>query len=116
MTAKIDAFTEAAYDAEVALIFYAGHGLQVDGQNYIVPIDAQLENAAQLQTRTIPVETLLAALPPEPAVNIVILDACRDNPLARSLAKAMPATRALGVTKGLASVQANDKKAAPAAC
>ena len=71
-------------------MFYAGHGLQVDGRNYLVPVDAELEKAAQLQTRTIPVEAVLAALPPDPAVGIIILDACRDNPLARTLARALP--------------------------
>ena len=81
MTKLLDQFTEAAYDADIALVFYAGHGLQVDGRNYLIPVDAELEKAAQLQTRTIPVEAVLAALPPDPAVGIIILDACRDNPL-----------------------------------
>ena len=107
MTKLIDQFTEAAYDADIALVFYAGHGLQVDGRNYLVPVDAELEKAAQLQTRTIPVEAVLAALPPDPAVGIIILDACRDNPLARTLARAMPIARSTSVGAGLAPVQAN---------
>ena len=57
------------------------------------PVDAELEKPAQLQTRTIPVEDVLAALPPDPAVGIIILDACRDNPLARTLAAALPLSR-----------------------
>ncbi|CAN7249666.1 caspase family protein [Pararhizobium sp. LjRoot235] len=107
MTALVDQFTEIAYDAEVAIVYYAGHGLQVDGRNYLVPIDAQLEKAAQLQTRTIPADKVLAALPPDPAVSIIILDACRDNPLARSLAKVLPASRSASIGAGLAPVQAN---------
>jgi len=103
----VDKFTEEAYDADMALVFYAGHGLQVNGQNYLVPVDANLEKAAQLQTRTIPIDKLLSALPPAPAVNIVVLDACRDNPLGRSLAASLPAGRSMGVSKGLASVQTN---------
>ena len=101
----LDQFTEAAYDADVALIYYAGHGLQVDGHNYLIPIDAALEKPAQLQTRTIPVDDVLAALPPDPAVGVVILDACRDNPLARTLAAALPKSRSMGA--GLAPVQAS---------
>ena len=93
MTKLLDQFTEAAYDADIAVVFYAGHGLQVDGRNYLIPVDAELEKAAQLQTRTIPVETVLAALPPDPAVGVIILDACRDNPLARTLARALPVSR-----------------------
>ncbi|OBZ95442.1 hypothetical protein ADU59_12830 [Pararhizobium polonicum] len=107
MTALVDQFTEIAYDAEIAVVYYAGHGLQVDGRNYLVPIDAQLEKAAQLQTRTVPAEKFLAALPPDPAVSIIILDACRDNPLARSLAKVLPASRSASMGVGLAPVQAN---------
>jgi uncharacterized caspase-like protein len=107
MTKLIDQFTEAAYDADIAVVFYAGHGLQVDGRNYLIPIDAELEKAAQLQTRTIPVETVLAALPPDPAVGVIILDACRDNPLARTLARALPVSRSTSIGAGLAPVQAN---------
>ena len=107
MTRLLDQFTEAAYDADIALVFYAGHGLQVDGRNYLVPVDAELQKAAQLQTRTIPVEAVLAALPPDPAVGIIILDACRDNPLARTLARALPIARSSSVGAGLAPVQAN---------
>ncbi len=107
MTALVDQFTEIAYDADVVIVYYAGHGLQVDGRNYLVPIDAQLEKAAQLQTRTIPADKILGALPPDPAVSIIILDACRDNPLARSLAKVLPASRSASMGVGLAPVQAN---------
>ena len=101
----LDQFTEAAYDADIAVVYYAGHGLQVDGRNYLIPVDAELEKAAQLQTRTIPVEDVLAALPPDPAVGVIILDACRDNPLARTLAAALPRAARMGA--GLAPVQAN---------
>lgn len=108
MKSLVDQFTEAAYDAEIAVIYYAGHGLQVDGRNYLVPIDGQLESAAQLKTRTLTADELLAAQPPDPAVSIVILDACRDNPLARSLAKVLPASRS-SATGGLAAVQTNNQ-------
>ncbi len=107
MTSLIDQFTEAAYDADIALIYYAGHGLQVDGQNYLIPVDVKLERAAQLQTRTVTVEDLMRALPPDPAVSMILLDACRDNPLSRSLAAALPATRSMG--SGLAAIQTNVK-------
>jgi uncharacterized caspase-like protein len=107
MTEMLDRFTEEAYDADVAVVYYAGHGLQVDGHNYLIPVDAQLEKAAQLQTRTVSVDKLLESLPPDPAVSVIILDACRDNPLARTLAKAMPASRSQSMGAGLAAVQAS---------
>lgn len=103
----LDEFTEAAYDADIAVVYYAGHGLQVDGHNYLIPVDAELQKAAQLQTRTIPVEDVLAALPADPAVGVIILDACRDNPLARTLAAALPKSRSASMGSGLAPVQAN---------
>jgi len=106
MLGVIDKFTEASYDAEVALVYYSGHGMQVEGHNFLIPIDAELTSPAHLKTRTIQVEEILAALPADPAIGVIILDACRDNPLSRSLAAALPATRSTAVGTGLAPVQA----------
>jgi Caspase domain/Putative peptidoglycan binding domain/Domain of unknown function (DUF4189) len=103
MRSKIDEFTELAYDADIATIYYAGHGLQVEGVNYFLPVDAAITHVAHLRTRAIDIDSLLRALPPDPAVGIVILDACRDNPLARSLSS-ISNTRSVAST-GLAPVQ-----------
>ncbi len=105
MVSAIDRFTEKAYGADVGLVYYAGHGLQVDAKNYLVPVDSELMSPAHLRTRTISVDDIVAALPADPNVGIVILDACRDNPLARSLAARLPASRSAAVTSGLAPVQ-----------
>lgn len=105
MTATIDRFAEAAYDADIALVYYAGHGVQVDGRNYLVPVDAAITSPAHLKTRTLPADDFLAALPASPAVGIVILDASRDNPMAKSLAAS--ATKPVKVTPGLAAVEAS---------
>lgn len=107
MNAKLDEFTEAAYDAEIALFYYAGHGMQANDENYLIPVDAKFDKVSQLQTRTITLEQVQQALPPDPAVSIVILDACRDNPLARMLAASAPASRSLIVGTGLAPVMAS---------
>ncbi|MEO5757730.1 MAG: caspase family protein [Mesorhizobium sp.] len=104
MHGLISKFTEQSYDADLAVIFYAGHGMQVDGKNYLIPVDAELTSPAFLKTRTIQIDDFMAALPPDPAVGIIILDACRDNPLARTLAASMPKSRSLG--SGLAPVEA----------
>jgi uncharacterized caspase-like protein len=108
LEALIDQFTEAAYGADLGLIYYAGHGLQVDGKNFIIPVDAELTSPAHLKSRAIDVGNMISTLPPDPAVGIVILDACRDNPLARTLAASMPASRSQGLGQGLAAVQATD--------
>lgn len=100
----IGKFTEESYNADLAVIFYAGHGMQVDGKNYLIPVDAELTSPAYLKTRTVQIDEFMAALPADPAVGIIILDACRDNPLARTLAAALPKSRSLGA--GLAPVDA----------
>ncbi|AZO09383.1 MULTISPECIES: caspase family protein [unclassified Mesorhizobium] len=104
MHALISRFTEESYNADLAVIFYAGHGMQVDGKNYLIPVDAELTTPAYLKTRTVQIDEFMAALPPDPAVGVIILDACRDNPLARTLAAALPKSRSLGA--GLAPVEA----------
>ncbi|RWK00567.1 caspase family protein [Mesorhizobium sp.] len=104
MHSLISRFTEESYNANLAVIFYAGHGMQVDGKNYLIPIDAELTSPAYLKTRTVQIDEFMAALPPDPAVGVIILDACRDNPLARTLAASLPKSRSLGA--GLAPVEA----------
>jgi formylglycine-generating enzyme required for sulfatase activity len=85
----------------VALFYYSGHGLQVGGRNYLVPVDAQLHDALDVPNETIPVDTLLAGLGErgDSAVNLIVLDACRNNPYLRSDRKAIG-------DKGLARVEA----------
>jgi tetratricopeptide (TPR) repeat protein len=90
--------------ADLALLFYAGHGLQVAGKNYLVPIDARIERAGDLSLDTIEVGQILAPMEAEKRVNLVFLDACRDNPLARSLARSL-GTRSTSVGSGLAAIQ-----------
>ncbi|WP_457103622.1 caspase family protein [Mesorhizobium sp. URHB0026] len=106
MHSLISRFTEQAYDADLAVIFYAGHGMQVDGKNYLIPIDADLTSPAYLKTRTIQIDDFMAALPPDPAIGVIILDACRDNPLARTLAASLPKSRSTSLGAGLAPVEA----------
>ncbi len=106
MHSLISRFTEQAYDADLAIIFYAGHGMQVDGKNYLIPVDADLTSPAYLKTRTVQIDDFMAALPPDPAIGVIILDACRDNPLARTLAAALPKSRSTSLGTGLAPVEA----------
>ncbi|MBV5329373.1 MAG: SUMF1/EgtB/PvdO family nonheme iron enzyme [Chlorobium sp.] len=81
----IEAFGNQIHAGDVALFYYSGHGLQVDGKNYLVPVDADIKKEAEVRVKTVPVNLLFAKLEDVPgAVNIVILDACRNNPFARS--------------------------------
>ena len=90
--------------ADLALLFYAGHGMQVGGRNYLIPIDAKLERSGDLTLDTIELGQILAQMEAEKRVNLIFLDACRDNPLARSFARSL-GTRSAAVGAGLAPVQ-----------
>jgi uncharacterized caspase-like protein len=105
--AKVRDFSRAlAASADTGIFFYAGHGLQVAGRNYLVPIDAQLANERDLDFEAIGLDFVLKQmeLEREGKTNIVFLDACRDNPLARNLARSM-GTRSASIGRGLAQVQ-----------
>ncbi len=100
-------FSGALEGADVAIFFYAGHGLQVAGQNYLVPIDAKLAKERDLEFEAVRLDFVLKQmeLGREDKTNVVFLDACRDNPLSRSLARTM-GTRSASIGKGLAQVDA----------
>ncbi len=100
MSRMIRDFLRTAPTARLALVFYAGHGLQVDGQNYLVPVDANLKSPSDLKFETVDLDAILSGLNDESRANIVILDACRDNPLARTFSTR---TRSGAVGQGLAA-------------
>jgi hypothetical protein len=104
MEDKAREFGRKLEKASLALFFYAGHGLQVGGKNYLAPIDAKLERPGDLSFETIDVAQILAQMEAEQRVNLVFLDACRDNPLARTLARSL-GTRSAVVGRGLATIQ-----------
>ncbi len=101
---KVRDFAVALQGASVGVLFYAGHGLQVGGQNYLVPIDTKAETAAALDFQMVRLDLLQRSMEREAQTNIVFLDACRDNPLARNLARAM-GTRSTEVGHGLAAAE-----------
>ena len=98
-------FRKKLKDADSGVFFYAGHGLQVNGKNYLVPIDAQLEYEDSLEFEAVTLNAILRLMERETQTNIVFLDACRDNPLARNLASGM-GTRSTAVGQGMARVEA----------
>ena len=69
----------------MALFFYSGHGLQVKGENYLVPVKAKIREEFEVERQCLPVGNLLNAIQQgENRVNVVVLDCCRDNPFQRS--------------------------------
>lgn len=90
---------------DVALFYYAGHGLQIGGENYLFPVDVEVGSEADARGRLVALNALLADLSRSTKTRIVILDACRNNPFAEKLADSRP-TRSAGQTRGLARVYA----------
>ena len=84
MSEALRVFTRESAGADVSLVFYAGHGLEMDGVNYLVPVDAQLERDTDVRFEAVELDDVLAATTGA-GLRIVILDACRNNPLARSM-------------------------------
>jgi uncharacterized caspase-like protein len=102
MRAKISEFSADLPGAKSAVIYYAGHGISVDEENYLIPIDIVLKSPTDLDLGAISVSLLLRQMKREDRVNIVILDACRDNPFGTELAKR--GTRAIVGERGLSRI------------
>lgn len=80
MERKIGEFADALAGAGVGMFFYAGHGIQVGGRNYVVPVDAQLDVPVKLTLEAVPIDEILDIMEQQTAVSLVFLDACRNNP------------------------------------
>lgn len=102
---KIRDFAAALSNAAAGVFFYAGHGLQVSGKNYLVPVDAELTTAEALEFEMVQVDVVHRIMESKTSTNVLFLDACRNNPLARNLARAM-GTRSAAIGPGLAPVEA----------
>ena len=95
-------FLLKAPGARTAFLFYAGHGVQIDGRNYLVPVDADLRHSGGIESDMMALDTILAGLQDSQRANIVVLDACRDDP---RMAQAVTAElgRSASVRAGLAA-------------
>jgi uncharacterized protein len=76
----LEDFTFKAETADIALIYYAGHGVSVQGTTFLIPIDAQVRAAKEIVNATVTMEQMLAAVDGARKMSILILDSCRDNP------------------------------------
>src|ERR1700684_3456906 len=95
-------FADKARDADVAVVYYAGHGIEVDGTNYLVPVDAVLERDTDIYDEAFSLDRILVTIEPAKQLRLVMLDACRDNPFARTMKRTI-GSRAIG--RGLAKVE-----------
>ncbi|MDB5581411.1 MAG: hypothetical protein JWR80_6587, partial [Bradyrhizobium sp.] len=97
-------FADRARDADIAVVYYAGHGIEVDGANYLIPVDAKLERDTDVYDEALSLDRVLLAIEPAKKLRLVILDACRDNPFSKNMKRTI-ASRAIG--QGLAKVEPN---------
>lgn len=102
MTKALRNFRVSSSDAEQAVIYYAGHGIEIDFQNYLIPVDARLSNDFDAKFEAIELEDVVAATGGAEKLGLVILDACRNNPFVAQMTRSS-ATRSIG--RGLAIVE-----------
>src|SRR5262249_20149710 len=103
LRAAIRAFAEKADGADVAVVYYAGHGMEGGGRNWLVPVDARLRSDRDLELEAVGLDTVMRAVEGARRFRLVILDACRDNPLAQRAQRSQALTRSM--TRGLARVE-----------
>ena len=100
MDQSIAQFARDATGADAAMFYYSGHGMQFQGQNYVMPVDAELRDEISLRYEMVGVDDVKLALERANGVKIMILDACRNNPLATQLARSISTS-----TRGISNVQ-----------
>jgi len=114
MDEQIGLFSRKLQGAGLAVFFYAGHGIQINSRNYLVPVDFDPEKGSDLTTQLIRLDDILHELEKGKQNNIIFLDACRDNPMADQLASSLAKGRSMTidqdrgvkyVSKGLAEVE-----------
>lgn len=104
-------FARTAIGADAALFYFAGHAIQFQGQNFLLPVDADIKDEISLPFETVSVENIRALLERSVGVKIMVLDACRNNPVADRLAKFVAASPPLSIggrTRGLQRIDKNE--------
>ncbi|MHC4053510.1 caspase family protein [Bradyrhizobium sp. 25ACV] len=95
-------FADATRNADIAVVYYAGHGIEVEGSNYLIPVDARLERDTDVYDEALSLDRVLVAVEPAKQLRLVILDACRDNPFGKTMKRTVAAR---GIGRGLAQVE-----------
>jgi carboxyl-terminal processing protease len=95
-------FADEANSADWAVVYYAGHGMEVEGENFLIPVDAQLKQENHIRLETVPLQEVLEAAQGAKKLRLVILDACRENPFVPKMSRTA-ASRSIG--RGLARIE-----------
>ena len=95
-------FAEKSRTADIAVVFYAGHGIEIDGTNYLLPVDTALKRDLDVEDEAVSIDRVVRTLEPAKRLRLIILDACRDNPFVRTVRRTSE-TRSIG--RGLAKIE-----------
>jgi uncharacterized caspase-like protein len=88
-------FSDEVRDADIAVVFYAGHGMEMNGVNYLIPVDATIARDVDVEDEAISLDRVVRTLEPARHLQLVILDSCRDNPFVRSMKRTLSASRSV---------------------
>ena len=102
LTDALQSFAAEADKADWAVVYFAGHGLEVNGTNYLIPVDARLAVDRDVEFEAVPLDRVMSAVSGAKRLRLVLLDACRDNPFANQMRRSV-ATRSIG--RGLTNVE-----------
>ncbi|WP_229174274.1 caspase family protein [Bradyrhizobium ivorense] len=97
----LNSFFDSVRDADVAVVYFAGHGIEIEGSNYIIPVDAVLERDRDVYDEAVSLDRIVQSIEPARKLRLVILDACRENPFTKSMRRSVAAR---GISRGLARV------------
>lgn len=106
MEEALISFGKKARSSDTAIVYYAGHGLQHQGINYLIPVDASLTDETDLR-KLIKLQDVIADLQAASKIRILIVDACRDNDAVQQLASTLPKSRSSAFARGLAKTEAD---------
>ena len=101
MRKGLQKFEDAAKRSEVAVVFYAGHGIEMNDHNYLIPVDARLESDRAVKHEAMPLDRVLESVQDASRFRLVILDACRNNPFVKSMERRNPTRQ---ISRGLKKV------------
>ena len=95
-------FADQARDSDVAVVYYAGHGIEIDGTNYLIPTDATLQRDTDIYDEAFSLDRVLLTIEPARQLRLVIVDACRNNPFAETMKRTVSSRT---VSRGLARIE-----------
>lgn len=105
MGKALDDLAARAPDLDVAVLYFAGHGIQKDGENFLIPVDAQLRSLTSVERETVGLRSFMEVMEEVP-ISLLFIDACRNNPFAEDLMQAASSSgRSAGITRGLAPIR-----------